>query len=400
MKQNIDKLHQISQKKERIIIGTMSGTSLDGLDVALCSVKNHGKDTVLSVLHFKTITYNEEFKEEIRKIFSQKTISLELLCLLNEKIGIRHAQMINECIAEWNIKKEEIDLIASHGQTIYHAPKSFHKNDLYGNGTLQIGDGDHIAVNTGIITISDFRQKHIAAGGEGAPLAAYGDYILFSQKDRNTILLNIGGISNFTYVPSNCSFGKIATGDIGPGNILMDTWTRKHFPEKQFDEGAEIALSGNINNKLLSSLKKTAESQNKYNKTTGAEIFNLDFVENCLQASQSEEINEADVMSTLNRFTAMLICEKLDHEIKEKQNTDIFVSGGGIHNPMLMDYIKNHFSQCNVESTLARDIHPDAKEASLFALLANEMIAGEKKTFGKGSDSSPCISMGKISVPD
>src|ERR1700710_171310 len=120
------------------------------------------------------------------------------------------------------IKPEEIDFIASHGQTIYHAPKRLHRQDGYPNATLQIGDGDHIARKTGIITLSDFRQKHIAAGGEGAPLALYGDYILFTSKIENRILLNIGGISNFTFLPADGDSAKIISTDTGPGNTLID----------------------------------------------------------------------------------------------------------------------------------------------------------------------------------
>ena len=112
------------------------------------------------------------------------------------KVALQHAKIINSCLQKWNINKNEIDLIASHGQTVYHAPKSLHRQTKFGNATLQIGDGDHLAVATGIITISDFRQKHIAAGGEGAPLAVYGDYLIFGKPGEDRILLNIGGIAN------------------------------------------------------------------------------------------------------------------------------------------------------------------------------------------------------------
>jgi anhydro-N-acetylmuramic acid kinase len=208
----------------------MSGTSLDGLDIALCEIKGNGIDTKLSLLKFDHINYEDDYKEEVRKIFSKKTIELEELCLLNEWIGIKHAAIVNACLQKWNVPNENVDLIASHGQTIYHAPKNLHHRQKFGNGTLQIGDADHIAVHTGIITISDFRQKHIAAGGEGAPLAAYGDFILYSEKDRDVMLLNIGGIANFTYLPAGAGFDKIICSDIGPGNTIMDAYARQNFP--------------------------------------------------------------------------------------------------------------------------------------------------------------------------
>ena len=176
----------------------------------------------MELLNFETVSYTDDFKNEIKTVFSKKNIDLEKLCLLNPWMALQHAGIINTCLQKWNINNEEVDLIASHGQTIYHAPQSLHQQEKFGNATLQIGDGDHLAVATGIITISDFRQKHIAAGGEGAPLAVYGDYLLFSKKGEDRILLNIGGIANFTYLPGSMDVQNILCTDIGPGNTLMD----------------------------------------------------------------------------------------------------------------------------------------------------------------------------------
>ena len=181
MHTHIEKLHAIAAKDYRRIIGLMSGTSVDGLDIAVCGFIGNGMDTAITVEHFKTVSYDDDFKKEIKSVFSIKQVDLEKLCLLNPWVALQQAKMINDSLKEWGIKNEAIDVIASHGQTIYHAPLSLHKQQKFGNATLQIGDGDHLAVATGIITISDFRQKHIAAGGEGAPLAVYGDYLIFSK---------------------------------------------------------------------------------------------------------------------------------------------------------------------------------------------------------------------------
>ncbi len=207
MNSNIEKLVQVAGKQKRTIIGLMSGTSLDGLDVALCTLEGSGLQTKLSISNFETVAYDQDFREEVKSVFSKETVNLQKLCLLNEWIAGKHAKMINDCLAKWNMTAAEVDLIASHGQTIYHAPYSLHGLKKFGNGTLQIGDGDHLAVSTGIITLSDFRQKHLAAGGEGAPLAAYGDFILFSDDSTNVILLNIGGIANFTFLPKYAESG-------------------------------------------------------------------------------------------------------------------------------------------------------------------------------------------------
>ncbi|MCK7557112.1 anhydro-N-acetylmuramic acid kinase [Chitinophaga sedimenti] len=182
MNKQIAQLYHIAGKSERFIIGLMSGTSVDGLDVALCRFVGTGMDTQTELLDFETVSYGEDYKNEIASVFSKKQVDLEKLTLLNGWVAQQHAAIILQCLRKWNRQPAEIDLVASHGQTIFHAPKSLHKQAKFGNATLQIGDGDHMAGSTGIITLSDFRQKHIAAGGEGAPLAAYGDYLIFSKK--------------------------------------------------------------------------------------------------------------------------------------------------------------------------------------------------------------------------
>lgn len=164
MHTSIQKLYDIAKKPSRKILGLMSGTSMDGLDIALCEMQGLGNNTQFSLLHFTTVPYTEAMKQEILSIFSKATISLEKLTLLHPWIAIENAKMINHTLQMWGMEASSIDLIASHGQTVYHAPKSLHPLDAFGPATLQIGDGDHLAVHTGIITISDFRQKHIAAG--------------------------------------------------------------------------------------------------------------------------------------------------------------------------------------------------------------------------------------------
>jgi len=162
---NLQKLFTTAQKAEKTGIGLMSGTSLDGLDIALCRFTGSGLKTVFSLLNFATIPYEAVFKKQIQQIFAKKETSLEQVCLLNAFTGNFHGELVLEALREWNIAPSDIDFIASHGQTIYHAPKRLHQIPGYPNATMQIGDGDHLAAKTGILTISDFRQKHLAAGG-------------------------------------------------------------------------------------------------------------------------------------------------------------------------------------------------------------------------------------------
>ena len=401
MNVNIQKLFVIAQKKTRSIIGLMSGTSLDGLDVAFCKISNSGENTAVELVDFETISYSTEFKDQIRKVFTKKKIVFQDLVLLNEIIGTVHGEMVLECLEKWNITTDEVDVIASHGQTVFHAPKNLHQLEGYPNATLQIGDGDHIAVKTGIITISDFRQKHVAAGGEGAPLAVYGDYFLFGQKDENRIMLNIGGISNFTFLPANRNPSQIIVTDTGTGNTLIDNFVKMYFLEKAFDKDAEIAKKGTVNQGLLLSLKADDFFKNKFPKSTGQELFSVEYVENALKKSNCKNISIEDLLATLTRFTAETIADavkinmiNINQDLKE---ITIYASGGGVHNPLLMLWL-TELLPCKFRNINDLGFSGDAKEAILFAILANETLAGGNSQFDL-KNGIPSVSMGKISLP-
>lgn len=402
MNKNISALYKIAQKQTRSIIGLMSGTSLDGLDIALCEISGSGENTEVQLIQFETVDYSEEIKTEIRKVFAKTTIDFQHLVLLNEWIGILHAEMINNCLQKWNIPAQEVDLIASHGQTVLHAPKFLHQQEKFPNATLQIGDGDHIAVKTGIITLSDFRQKHIAAGGEGAPLAVYGDYFLFGKKGENRIMLNMGGIANFTFLPASLNPEETFVTDTGTGNTLIDLFVKHYYPEKSYDKDAEIALQGTVNPLLLANLKDNAFFLQKFPKTIGPELFGSEYVKDALAKSGIDTISAPDLLATLTRFSAETIAEAIQYSVKNSsyklEDFKIYMSGGGTHNPLLVKWLKE-LLPCGFYKSDELGISGDAKEAVLFAILANETVAGDNFNFGT-KKGIPSVTMGKISLPD
>ncbi|MDB5017170.1 MAG: anhydro-N-acetylmuramic acid kinase [Mucilaginibacter sp.] len=393
MNQNLQKLFSIAQKKEKFGIGLMSGTSLDGLDIALCRFKGSGLQTQFSLLKFITIPYQEDFKKEIRQVFARKEVSLEKVCLLNVYIGDFHGQLVLQALSEWKLNAKDIDFIASHGQTIYHAPQRLHQQAGYLNATLQIGDGDHLAVKTGILTISDFRQKHLAAGGEGAPLALYVDVLLGSKAGENRILLNIGGIANLTYLPADGDYAHIICTDIGPGNTLIDAACQKYF-NKPFDEDSKIALAGSVSESLLNALLDHPFFTEQPPKTTGPELFNLTYLESARQRSNTSHISYEDVICTLSAFTAKSIVDFIAANIKA-QDIKLFASGGGAKNIYILNYLKEALPHVIIAGTGELGIDPDAKEAILFALLGNEALCGEPIKIGN----NPAVLMGKFSFP-
>jgi len=388
MNPNIEALYQISGKSERTILGLMSGTSLDGLDIAVCTFLGSGTHTKLNVTHYTTIPYTEDFKAAVRKIFSIRAVDLEAVTLLNAHIARVHATMVLSALESWKLNASSIDVIASHGQTIYHAPKFLHPTTNYGNATLQIGDGDIISTATGIITISDFRQKHIAAGGEGAPLALFGDTILFASETENRVLLNMGGIANFTYLPAGQTTEIIST-DVGPANTLIDSYVKANYPGLSFDANGDIASTGNINEGFVNEVLAHPFFNAAFPKTVGPELFNLDFIANALKTAGIVSMAHQDMVASLSYITARVIADGI-HKVVGDANLElvIYASGGGIHNAYIMEQLQTMCPNASFKNLETLGVHPDAKEAVLFAVLANEALAG-----------SPTLSMGKISFP-
>lgn len=392
MNKQIAALYHMAGRPSRRIVGLMSGTSLDGLDIALCRISGSGQQTTLELENFETVPYAESFRRQVREVFAKRMVDQQSLSQLNASIGILHGNLARQTFEKWEVDPSQIDAIASHGQTVYHAPRSFTDDADQPNSTLQLGDGDHVARQTGIITLSDFRQKHIAAGGEGAPLAAYGDYLLFARPGEDRVLLNIGGIANFTYLPG-AGAGAFAT-DIGPGNTLMNEIMQIEYG-REMDEDGAMAASGRVYVPLLEALLDHVFFDLPFPKTTGPELFNRAYLEEAQRRSGSDAVAGADLMATLNAFAVEGIARAIRQ--LEAQDPHVYVSGGGVHNPVLMQGIRERCDAA-VSPLEALGLPADAKEAVLFALLANETLSGDPHNT-EGLFHSPAVCMGKISFP-
>ena len=391
MNKNLTTLLGICQKPERSILGLMSGTSLDGLDMALCTIKGSGRETQVELERFKTSPYTDVFKAHIRAVFAKQQVDLQTLTLLHGAIAQEHANLVLATLTEWNIQPSEVDVLASHGQTVYHAPAHFHQNPDFGNATLQLGDGDHLAVKTGILTLSDFRQKHIAFGGEGAPLVPYGDYLLYSSETEHRILLNLGGIANFTYLARNGQSEDVVASDLGPANTLIDQVVTKEFG-KEYDEDGALAQSGTVNKAVLDALMQLPFIKAPLPKSTGPELFNLESL-NELLSQHAISIAPLDLLATLTQFTATAIAQQLQPFIHK--NTSIYCSGGGVRNTYFMRLLQQAIPDTPIKTVEDLGIKSEAKEAVLFAVLANETLVGNPLALG----TMPALSMGKLSFP-
>lgn len=394
MNPSIEKLSAIASKPVKQIIGLMSGTSLDGLDIALCEITENGMLTTLSVNAFTTFSYPTDIKGELQEITSKEEVPLEKVCQMNAQLGNLHGEWILQSLEDWDTAPSEIECIASHGQTIYHSPQPKSENKTL-HSTLQIGDADHIAVKTGIITISDFRQKHTAHGGEGAPLAGYAEQLLFADDKEERILLNIGGIANFTLLSADSNQPPITT-DTGPGNTLIDKATQMHFSQP-YDDNGSIAENAEVNNRALEVLKKDPFFDLPIPKSTGPEYFNLEWAFRLLKNAEIT-ISSNDLVATLTRLTAETIAESISKVVTEQKQATIYVSGGGLKNTTLINWLDELLPKCELKSFSEIGFDPDAKEAALFAVLANEMLSG--RGFLMDGQSAKRVQFGKISFPD
>ena len=396
MNPNLEHLCRVARQPSRRIIGLMSGTSLDGLDVALCRFAGSGLATQVVMEQFQTVPYPDEVRAEIRAVFARPEISFEQLCLLHPWLGRRHAGLVLACLRQWQVAPAAVDCLASHGQTVYHAPRRQHGRPGFPNATLQIGDGDHLAVGTGLLTLSDFRQKHVAAGGEGAPLAAYGDYLLFSKEGEDRLLLNLGGIANFTYLPGSRQLAGLFSTDVGPANTLLDAFTQDYFPGQTYDAGGALAAQGRVHAPLLAALLDHPFFRADFPKTTGPELFSRAYVRQAQARSQAADISPSDLLATLTQLSAAGVAQALAHYFPQPA-FPVYVSGGGLHNPVLMNALRRLLPYCRFTTTAELGIPPDAKEAVLFATLANEALAGTPATFAPGTPGMPAVSLGKVS---
>ena len=390
----LQQLVQLASQPTRHILGLMSGTSLDGLELALCQFSGHGHHTRWKLLHHLSLPYSPEQRSNIRKTAFRTQTNLAELTTLNSWLGIQFAEMILKALKTWLINPHQVHCIASHGQTIYHAPHSWQHQQQTRHASLQLADGDHIAVHTGIITLSDFRQKAIAQGSQGAPLAPFAEALLFSAAQPR-VFINLGGIANYTWLPPKHQPQPPKYADSGPANMLLDAAFRHFWPQHNppWDEAGQFAQQGTCSQKWLHTLLQHPYFKKSPPKSTGAETFGEDFLTQ--QLPLAPQLSPPDILATLCQLTAHTITQALQKENLPVQPTQLFITGGGIHNQNLLQALHRQLQEklphLQLQNPQQLKVPPQAKEALLFATFANETLCGS---------SNHSTALGKISFPD
>lgn len=390
-------LEKLRKKKKKIVVGLMSGTSVDGVDTAIVEISNNGFRTKIKQIAFDCHKYPSKLKQFILKNSDPATARLDEIAKLNFLLGRYFADAVIKTCKRYNITISNVDLIGSHGQTIFHSPK---KSKLFGKSifaTMQIADPSVIAKLTGITTVGDFRIADIAVGGTGAPLVPYFDFVFFKSKNKNIGVLNIGGIANITVIPKNATLENIFAFDTGPGNMMLDYMARKFF-NLQYDKNGKIAASGEINYNLLNYLMHHKYLRIKPPKSCGREIFGENFIKEIL--SKYKNTSKEDILTTFTEFVAKSIYNSYENFIKSTVILDeIIVSGGGIHNNYLINSLQNYFRPVAIKKLESLGYSSDAKEAICFAFLANETINSNTGNIPGATGANKKTILGKICLP-
>ena len=369
-------LEEIRQKAEILAIGLMSGTSADGIDVALVKVRGAGFDTQLELQAFDVLRFSPAVRQRILAAMGSSGPGNKELCLLSSYLGELFAHACHHIAKKANVPMEEVDLIGLHGQTLYHHPKRESLPGFSVAGTMQIGSAAIVAERTGRLVVSDFRSRDMACGGQGAPLAPYLDFVLYHHRSRGRIAVNIGGIANVTAIPSDTSLEAVIAFDAGPGNCLMDL-AASRFTKGALacDAGGRMAQAGKINLSLLETLLKHPFFAQAPPKSADKGIFGAEFLDQALSSHPGLPPN--DVAATLAALTVRSIQSALmEHVLQRVRYEEMILSGGGALNPVLVNGLQQSLPKLFITRADDYSIPSKAKEAVLMAFLAHETVMG------------------------
>ena len=386
-------LMDLMKRKQLRVAGLMSGTSVDGIDIAI--VDFHGGKPKL--LAFDKVFYEPSLRTMILKISNPNTSSVDAICHYNTVVGTIFAESLIKFCKKKGPPLDTIDLIGSHGQTIYHNPGGKQFGHRLIRSTLQIGEPAVIAQKTGITTVADFRPGDMAAGGLGAPLVPFADHILFTHKTLSRAVQNIGGIANVTYLPAAAAPNQIIAFDTGPGNMVIDgfveliTEDRKHY-----DRNGKMAKKGTVNTSFLNRLLTNYFLKRRPPKTTGREEFGLSFCKRYYRKALEMHIPTEDMMATVTEFTARTIADAYRRFLPTMPD-QVILSGGGCKNPTLIKMLRNHLPDVPLLTTADFGIDPEAREAVSFAILAWATIQGIANNVPAATGADNPVILGKIS---
>lgn len=398
-----------------IVAGVMSGTSADGINVALVSITDSGKKVgesdksrkklrragvvtaspTFNLLGHAEYPYSKDVRQAVLKAMNAVRASVADLARLNFVLGELYADAVLAAQKKFRMK---VDLVGCHGQTIYHQGEASLSLGKRVAVTWQTGEGAVIAERVGVPCVSDFRPADMAAGGKGAPLVPFLDYFLYRDSRVGRIAQNIGGIANLTAIPPGASLDDVMAFDSGPGNMVIDQMMERLYG-KSYDRHGEIAASGTVNEAALAKLMRLSYFSQKPPKTAGREEFGSEFMERFLRACGRS--SKSDLVATATAFTAISIADAAERFVQQGRGrySEMIVSGGGAKNSTLMGMLANALWPLGVTLRLSDEfgVPSEAKEAVAFAMLAYETWHRRASSVPSATGAKHAAVLGKIS---
>jgi anhydro-N-acetylmuramic acid kinase len=355
----------------------MSGTSLDGIDVAVVDIQGKQIRTVA----FQTVPYKKALRQRILAASNTTTTTGEI-SRLNSALGEAYAKAVANVCRKSRVPATSLQLIGCHGQTVYHES---------GRNTLQLGEADVLAAKLKCPVVSDFRKKDIAAGGKGAPLVPFVDKMCFSSAKNVRVACNLGGIANITVLHPD---GRVTAFDTGPGNMVIDALTQEFtHGRKLFDRGGRLAKRGVVDRRLLAELMRDPYYRQKPPKTAGREQYGKEFADR-MKASGTGMLDLITTATLLTSSTVALAVRTFAPEASE-----LIVSGGGVHNPELMGHIAALLPDVRIARSSDYGLDVDAKEAIAFAILAYQTWHRKPGNVPEATGADRAVILGKVSYP-
>jgi anhydro-N-acetylmuramic acid kinase len=401
----IGRLAHIAIKQTRHVVGLMSGTSVDGIDAALVRIEGHGANARVELLAFATYPFPAELRAKVFRLFNPREARVDAICQLDFLLGEVVAAAVERLLRDHGYQNEDIDLVASAGQTIWHDPQPVVENtdsDWIGHrietrSTFAIGQSAVIAERTGITTIGDLRVRDVAAGGQGAPLMAYADWVLLRDRELGRCVQNIGGIGNVTYLPPDADPEDVLAFDTGPGNMVIDALAEVATGGSlKYDRNGELAAKGRVLGPLLAAWMDDVYFRKPPPKTTGREHFGVQFARRILTEAQGVPIE--DLIATATALTAESIAHAYRDFVLPLGPVDqVIVGGGGGQNPAMMKMLRERLPRCEVFTHEHLGIDSSAKEAIGLAIIGNDAVAGLNTNISGATGGRPTV-LGKISL--
>lgn len=384
--------------ERRLVAGLMSGTSADGVDVALVELEGHGRGIGYRVIGSSVVRYPRDLRDRI--IASMGLGTVHDSCVLNFLVAKFFARALKETIGALGLRPSEVDLVGSHGQTIYHYPEYVECCGLSTRCTLQVGSVQVLAEEMGILTVGNFRVRDVAAGGLGAPIMAYVDYVLFTHPKVGRVVQNIGGIANVTVLPPDADLGDVYAFDTGPGNTLID-FAVSILYGMDYDPDGEIASRGTPNEALLEELMRIPYITKPPPKTTGREVFGKAMAMEIINKAKLRGLSNEDIVATLTMFTVESIVKNYELYILPRVDVEeVIVGGGGVRNRTLMRWLEERLRELGLRVLRHDELGIDSKvkEALGMAILAHETLSGIPNNIPGATGAGRRVVMGEIAL--